>query len=187
MRLKPRKHGRKHFAVMVYALAFVVSSSIACSREELPRRTALDRINRSAQFRLEKPEIPLTAVQFECGMRAGLWGKVTGDSLQKAVIGEQYVLTTRGKAVFASISKDYSSSAVATVQLSGGYHRTAVEVTGITDSEIWGYDGKEIQFDWDWEWIGSSEQAAACITPSKRKSTALFRRYDHGWLVERII
>lgn len=176
---------RTHVSIIVGSLLLAISGWFGCSRGDLTRSAALDRINHSAHFTNEHPEIPLSAAQFECGVRAGLWKNV-----RDPLFLNRYhcVLTPRGKTIFGDIR--YSSSPFATVQLSDKYQRTAVQITGIADADAnsLGYAGKEVQFDWKWQWSTAPEEVKRCVPSSEiQKGTALFRRYDDGWRVEQIM
>lgn len=174
------------FSVVAACVLFLL---VGCGRSELTRSSAIDMLSHSAKFSPKTPTLKLSLAELQCGLKEGWWAEAPHHkrNLEEALFAFHLQVTPKGKSAFGELSASYSSSYPAEVTLSKEYSRTVTEITGITDftPPLEGWTGKEVRFNWQWNWDQIPEMARRCLTPRPQQSgTAAFRRYDDGWRLE---
>jgi hypothetical protein len=174
------------FSVAATCALFLV---IGCSKGELTRSSATDLISHSSKFSPKTPSLELSSAELQCGLKEGWWGEAPRHKPNlDSFFAFHLQVTPKGKSAFGKLSSSYSSGHVAQVTLNKEYSRTVTEVTGIADftPPLEGWAGKEVRFNWQWNWDQLPEMAKRCLTPRPQQAgTVAFRRYDDGWRVER--
>ena len=160
---------------------------VGCSKSELTRSSATDLISHSAKFSPTIPTLKLSSAELQCGLKEGWWAETPRHTRNLDPFAFHLQVTPEGKSAFGKLSSSHSSGYAAQVTLSKEYSRTVTEVTGIADftPPLEGWTGKEVRFNWQWNWDQVPEMARRCLAPRPQQAgTVAFRRYDDGWRVE---
>ncbi len=160
---------------------------VGCSKSELTRSSAKDLISRSAKFSPTIPTLKLSSAELQCGLKEGWWAETPRHTRNLDPFAFHLQVTPKGKSAFGKLSSSHSSDYAAQVTLNKGYSRKVTEVTGIADftPPLEGWTGKEVRFNWQWNWDQVPEMARRCLAPRPQQAgTVVFRRYDDGWRVE---
>jgi len=160
---------------------------VGCSKSELTRSSATDLISHSAKFSPAIPTLKLSSAELQCGLKEGWWAETPRHTRNLDPFAFYLQVTPKGKSAFGKLSSSYSPGYATQVTLSKKYSRTVTEVTGIADftPPLEGWTGKEVRFNWQWNWDQVPEMARRCLAPRPQQAgTVAFRHYDDGWRVE---
>jgi len=183
------RHVAKCSTERLILLSFVCVSVLllsGCGRD-LSRSVATDLISHSSKFSPAIPTLKLSPAELQCGLKEGWWAETPRHTRNLDPFAFHLQVTPKGKSAFGKLSSSHSSGYAAQVTLSKEYSRTVTEVTGIADftPPLEGWTGKEVRFNWQWNWDQVPEMARRCLAPRPQQSgTVAFRRYDDGWRVE---